>query len=448
VSRSQTRARAFARGLTISLLASLAVFNAAAAPAPADVDALLKAAEIGDLQPLQAAGPTIETPGPRALVDARLHIARFDEKGAARQLARYFASGDEDSARQAVAWLILADIAFAQGDYARAAKGYAEWGARLAGDDPKRNEAAQDAAIARALTGAPRQTILRRHPVPVAMPRDRAGLLAADAAINGHAQTVIVDTGADLSVLSISAARRLGVRIRKGASSIHSGTREAVPVRLGLAARVDFAGFRLAHVVFLVLEDANLAFPQSNGVYQIDAILGIPVLRAMGRVQFTGDGRFAPEPAFVAPAEGVADLRVIGSHLFVTARLGGIETPLHFDTGATDTTLTAAFAARHPEVLKGLPLKESQTGGAGGGRTEQVAVWSAVPVEIGGRSMVLPSLEISTRETPGSPPRWIAQLGGDILDAFCGFTLDFRRADIELGAPRASGTCDPKRQAD
>ena len=439
----QTRPRTLTSWSSVAVaLILLAASNPVVAQvAPADVTALLKASEVGDLQGLQAAEPGIKVPGLRALVDARLDAGRFDDAAAERDLKRYFASGDADPARQAMAWSIASDVAFAQGDYAAVAKASARWAERLPSDDPQRQDANQSEAVARALAGVPRQAIIASHPTPVATRRDKVGLMTADTLINGQPQTMIVDTGASLSVLSMSTAKRLGVRLRDGAS-IHSATRDVVPVKLGVADTMEFAGFRLSNVVFLVLDDAQLQGPRG---YQIEAIIGFPVLRAMKRIGFTSGGRLAPEPASSSRAKSVGELRVVGgSRLFVTARLGGAVTSLHLDTGATDSSLSALFATRHPDVLAGLDHSKTGTASVGGANVQDVAIWKAVPVEIAGRTMTLPTLPITISKMSGSDAKTIGAVGQDILGRFCSYTLDFQRATFELGDPKGSRGCQPK----
>jgi len=442
VSQNQTRTRAFASwrvtaAVAFSLLAS-GPLTAKPATAAADVNTLLKAAEIGDLQGLQIAQPTIAGAGPKALADARLDAARFDEARAERDLKRYFASGDTDPVRQATAWSIAAEAAFAQGDYAAAAKAAAKWTERLPSGDPRRKDAAQIEALGRVLAAVPRQSVIASSPVPIAASRDKVGLMKADALINGQSQKVIVDTGANLSVVSASVAKRLNLRVFDGAASVGSSTRDAVPVKLALADRVEFAGFSLSHVAFLVLDDAQLALPLPGG-YQIEAIVGFPVLRSMKRIQFTSDGRFVPESAPISRGQDVGELRIVGSDLLVTARLGGIVTPLHLDTGAPESSLSALFAASHPEVLTGLDHSKTRTAGAGGANVQEIATWRAVPVEIAGRTMTLPSLPITISDPSGTTAKQMGLLGGDILGAFCSFTLDFQRATFELGDPKRTG---------
>ncbi|MEA3175684.1 MAG: hypothetical protein QOF42_3095 [Gammaproteobacteria bacterium] len=438
----QTRPRTLASWPSVAvLLVTLGASSPVVAQvAPGDVTALLKASEVGDLQGLRAAEPGIKAPGLKALVDARLDEARFDEAAAERDLKRYFASGDADPVRQAVAWSIAFDVAVARGDYAAGAKASARWVERLPSSDPRRTEADQDEAVSRALASVPRQAIIASHPISIATSRDKVGLMTAGALINGQAQTVIVDTGADLSVLSMSAAKRLNVHLLDGVS-IHSATRDVVPVTLGVADNLEFAGFRLSNVVFVVIDDAQL---QAPGGYQIESIVGFPVLRAIRRIRFTSDGRLAPEPASTSPVKDVGELRSVGSHLYVTARLGGIDTPLHLDTGATDSSLSALFAARHPEVLSRLDRGKAGNTSVGGTTVQEIASWKAVPVEIGGRTMTLPSLDIAVTDVPGSEAKRIGARGQDILGGFCGYTLDFQQATFELGDPKGPGGCQPE----
>jgi predicted aspartyl protease len=405
-----------------------------------NLDSGLELAESGDLAALEAAEPTMRDPGLRALADARLDAGRFDEAKADQDLRRYFATRDVDPWRQAVAWSIAADIALVRGDYRGAAEASAQWAGRLPEENPKRRDATQNETIARLLADVPPQSIIDGKPVTISTSRDKLGLMTADAVIDGHAQEAILDTGANLSVLSLSAARRLGVRILDGGGAVASSTREAVPVRLGIADKVEFAGLELSHVVFLVLDDAQLKLPAAGG-YQVEAILGFPVLRSLQRIRFTSDGRLAADRSATAGPGKSGELRLIGSDLFVTARIGGIETPLQLDTGAPDSSLSTMFAAAHPQVLTGLEHRKAGTAGAGGAVIEQVAVWRAVPVEIGGRTITLPSLPVTTPQTTASPPTSMGVMGWDILGAFCSFTLDFRLATFEVGEPKGPGGC-------
>lgn len=163
---------------------------------------------------------------------------------------------------------------------------------------------------------------------------DKVGLTRITFSVNGRSQEAVVDTGANLSVLSAAAARRLGVTVLEGGTDVGNGVQGTVPTRVGIAARIEIAGTVMTDVPFLIIEDANLTFPQVPGGYHIPAIIGLPELRALGRVRIEQAGRFVVLP----PAEaGAPNLVASGNDLFAEVSIDGRPVPLHLDTGENQT---------------------------------------------------------------------------------------------------------------
>ena len=260
---------------------------------------------------------------------------------------------------------------------------------------------------------------------------DQVGLPRIDIAINGQPQDAIFDTGANLSVLSTEAARRLGVRIVESTAQIGNSVQSTVAARIGIADRLEIAGTTLRNVTFLIIDDAQMSFPLPTGRYEIKAIIGLPVMRALGRM------RIEPNRLSVLPAEsetGVSNMRASVATLYVDASVDGRPLPLLLDTGATQTALGAYFAEVHPSVLAGLTVSEVNAGGAGGTQRRRIATWRDVPVELAGRRLRMPAVPITLsgerrdRDSYGT-------IGSNLLRAFQSYTLDFNAMRFELGAP-------------
>jgi len=423
------------------LMCGLALAGApafAADSGPEAADAPFVAAESGDLAPLEAGRQSLAAPAAKALAEARLHAARFDADAAELDLRRYFTLRDADAYRQAQAWSIAEEIAFAKGDYAAAAKASGRALDYLPKDDWRRPETAQTRGLETVLSGAPPQTLAGGQPKPVPVKRDKAGLMEADVSIDGLVQSAVLDSGADISTLTASAAKRLDVRLLDGSGSVSSATRDAVPTRLGVADRVEIGGVVLEHVAFLVVDDAQLSFP---GGFKIDAIIGSPVFRALGRVEFAPGARFASGAAASRPVAQSAPLRTIGEKFYVTIRVNGIDVPLHLDTGSTSSGLSAVFARSHAEWLAGLKRRRDREGGAGGFTASEVAILPAPTVALADRALHPAELTITLDDTPGSEKRNLGVLGGDLLGQFCSFVLDFRRGTLEPGASKGAAGC-------
>lgn len=414
-----------------------------ATPVPAaedPLDALLDAASRGETAPLERA---LADPGTnadhRTLLRAALAAGRLDP-AVPRDPALRRLTGARDPRLRRAALRILAGSAFAHGDYAeaeRAGRRLAE-AYRQSGDDAA--AAASDRVWQLAALLAPHGRTGLAGPVrpgSTAARRDRVGLTRIDVSVNGRPQEAVFDTGANLSVLSASAATRLGVRIEAGETAIGNGVQGTVATRIGIAPRLEIAGNVLTNVPFLILDDAALTFPQVPGGYTIPAIIGIPEMRALGRLRMAQAGRLTVLPPAADGEAGAANLHADGNQLFADVGIGGRTVPLLLDTGADRTSLTALYAEAEPARVAALRTGQANYSSAGGTRVRRFAIWPEAPLALAGRSLTLPQLNI---ELPGSGPAPDdnGTLGSDVLRRFESYTLDFRAMRLSLGAPVAA----------
>ena len=418
----------------VALVAGALAF-AAQAQAPGDLDAMFEAADRGDLAPIEAALARTNDADLRALLTARLADARFDSAADDDPVVARLAAGSADPVRRRAALSILTSAAFRDGRYGEAARfaGELQRSLTAAGETERATEVGRTHGLAGQLADRPAQT-LGGEVVPGAVPLryDRVGLPRIDFSVNGQVQEAVVDTGANLSVLSRETARRLGVEIIGTPTDVGNGVDSTVPVRIGIAGRIEIAGTVLRNVAFLIIDDEQLTFPLPGG-YDIRAIIGLPVLRALGRVQVDHAGRFA----VLAPATDAAgppNLQASGNDLFVDVAVDGRPLPLHLDTGANQTTLSARYAVAFPEVLAGLETQTARLASAGGGRVAQRATWRQAPIELAGRRLELPELPIG-QPGDGPEPRFFGTLGSNALRAFSSYTIDFTAMRLDLGPP-------------
>ena len=419
---------------------AMAAPMSAPAPAPAraaaqsPLDAALDAADRGDLVPMQQLLPNARSDA-AVLIRARLAIARLDPAPADPALARIAAGGDPHLRAGALA--ILTADAFLRGDYAESARRGRALGEaqRALGQIEEAQDSGHQWQIAALLAGHPAQSVegaLASR--TIAARTDRVGLPRIDVAVNGQAQEAVFDTGASLSVLSTETARRLGVTIFDGGSSVGNGVQGRVAVRLGIADRLEIAGAVLRNVPFLIIDDAQLTFPVPGG-YDIRAIVGLPVMRALGRMRMEpAAGRFTLLPPRDGPA-APANLVSGAGQVFVTASLDGREIPFHLDTGANRTSLSARYAAANPERIAALETGEVHTASAGGMASNRIVTWRNAPLVLAGRALMLPALQIGLPAAGAPIPRDYGSLGSETLRRFESYTLDFTAMRLELGPP-------------
>src|SRR5207237_3830724 len=113
----------------------------------------------------------------------------------------------------------------------------------------------------------------------------KARLLNVPVEINAQKMDFVFDTGANISTVSASTAQKLGLRIIEADIAVGSSTDIKVKSKLGVAPEIKVGQVTLKNVVFLVLEDKALTFPQIN--YQINGIVGFPVIEAFREITLT-----------------------------------------------------------------------------------------------------------------------------------------------------------------
>lgn len=377
----------------------------------------------------------ISDPALCALVDARLAAARLDIGEVRRITEAFLATPDTPAVQRAFALSTLSSALFANGDYRAAQHASDRWIELLADGDPQSQltNARQLRAIAGLLADTPVQTIAASTPRVITTERDKANLIRASATINGDTMAAVLDTGANLSVVTASTAVRLKLRIIDGEGAIGSATRESVSARIGIADRMEFAGATLHNVAFLILEDSALTFPLPGG-YTIDAIIGFPLFRALERVTFFQGGRFGWSPS--EPDGKPQNLFVEGNDLYVAVDVSGDTVPLHLDTGAVASQLSAAIAQRHPTLFDGLERRARRTSGAGGSTVDQTVLLPRITAAIDGKPVCLATLDLAVPAPDQPPAKNLGTLGQDLLQAYSDYTIDFGTMRFETGAAR------------
>ncbi len=212
-------------------------------------------------------------------------LERGDFRGAAPRLERAFAGTGRGSDRADISWL-LSQAAYWDGDFPSAGR----WG-RVAQREGKRVPDGWlvflESQGARVLYGG--AAAGERLLLPVEF--GRPNLLRVPVRVNGRpAEEMIVDSGASLSLLTESAAVRLGVSFVPGATAVAKGLHDAdLPMRLGWVDSVRVGDITLTDVPFGVLPDGTLTFEtSSSSVFRLNGVLGVHLMKELDwRIEFT-----------------------------------------------------------------------------------------------------------------------------------------------------------------
>jgi aspartyl protease len=296
-----------------------------------------------------------------------------------------------------------------------------------------------DAGIARILRNAPPQTLTWNGAVKLKTERNPLNSVNVKLTVNGVQGPWLLDTGANLSVVTKSFAERLGLKLLPGVAQTEGGlTGIENPLRVALLPTLQMGGAALHNVVAMVLDDASLNINLGKQSYQIDGILGYPVFQALGTITFLHDGEFVAGDKSRAAAAGA---RMYMSQLtpIIVCQVEGKNLPFSFDSGASGTDFLVRYYREFRSESRTWKKGKEKTAGAGGVLKRKIYIQPQVKLGIGDKTETLQNVSIYTSgKGTGSHNDPYGNLGQDIVANFESFTLDFSTMTFSLGEPLSS----------
>lgn len=376
----------------------------------------------------------------RALLTGVLRNKQLDLEASERALARFLrASGTAIDDRALVADL-RGENAAKLSRYADAARWYTRAVALMDtivavdGDSAaaaRRADLAISAQLWRTLASEPAQALRTRGAVRLVARRDAVGLMRVRMQLGASGSEVdaIFDTGADLTTLTRSVADRVGVRYPSGDSLQLDGVAGRTWARVAVIPTVTLGAATLTNVPALVLPDVALAVPALH--YAMEAIVGLPVIRAFGRVTLQRGDTVTlgvPQPRSSLRLTWTGNLMIDALKPLLLATADGVPGIYTFDTGATESQLYPPFGRAHPALVAKAARVRQGIAGAGGSTQVESSNVGSVTIEIVRRTVTLTGvslLDAMPRIAPGSAIS--GNLGQDVLRGLGTVTIDFER---------------------
>ncbi|SIS59026.1 Aspartyl protease [Chryseobacterium ureilyticum] len=322
-------------------------------------------------------------------------------------------------------WRIKEDNCMKQYDYAGAKKAgnttldkYAHLLTEEEKDDVKNT-----LKIWTALENVPQQKVSINGDTRLKMEKDVAGLKNLKINVGEDSMNFIFDTGANISTISASAAQRLKLEIIPADIDVDAITGKSIKANLAVCKKMVLGNIVVENAVFLVFEDSALSFPQIN--YQINGILGFPVIEALKEVQLTQDDYFiVPEKETTINFPSNMAIDGLSPLIFIDGK------HFSFDTGADHTILYAPF---YLENKKNMDAKYQLTkigmGGAGG-KIEHDGFKVDHTFHILGKPILLKN--ISVLKTKINKETVYGNIGQDVIKQFKKMTLNFDHMFIKF----------------
>jgi predicted aspartyl protease len=328
-------------------------------------------------------------------------------------------------ARAELALCALADDYAKSFRYEDAARTYTQ-ASRLAENQNKVSacDARREASRWALLSGAPMQSLQSSQAFTVQGKRDGIGLFQVQVEAGNYTGFWIVDSGANLSVISRSVANKMGLQLSTSQETAQGTAGRTVAIHTAVIPEMRLGKAVLRNVAVLVADDSDLSFPKL--AYQIEGSLGIPVLAALGRITFYPDGRVA----FSQDAKPTGK-RVNSHALFlekftpvITADFGHGNQPFTLDTAAMGTVLSRQFYEEDKASLNPADQVILELVGAGGSIVSPAYMLHGVVAKLGGECTTIEDVQVLTEPT-GLPDEFYGNVGQNSLNTFTSFTLDF-----------------------
>ncbi len=280
-----------------------------------------------------------------------------------------------------------------------------------------------------ALQDIPPQTVAMSGDSEIQGRRIASNHLEIPVEINGQKIDFIFDTGASLSCITISNAEKLGLRIIDRTISVGTATDIRIETKLAVASGMKFGQVELENVPLLLIKDEDLFLKKRD--YQIQGIVGYPVMQACRRVSISKDGRFFI-PAEVAEAE-TAEQNLCFDDMMPLLNIVYKDQPMSFvfDTGGRKSQFWSKFLqSQEAEIKSSARLEMTDFGGAGGRREIPAYILKELPVNVFGKNVRFRKAQILAEPFNDLNRNFFGNIGQDFMMQFDKITIDFAPSNI------------------
>jgi hypothetical protein len=282
--------------------------------------------------------------------------------------------------------------------------------------------------ITKALKNVPAQITERNGDLDVEYKRDLASLIRIPVKINNETDNFILDTGANLSTLSESEAKKMGVKILDANFDVTSSSRSAVQSKLGVANKIEIGNVIVRNVVFIILPDKSLSF--AGGIYKIKGIIGLPVIASLGEIQIHKSNHLI-SPMNQTESD-LNNLGLNGNTPFANVNFFGTYHPYIFDTGAATGIFNGKFNSTYSDSLKNIKSSSTRMGGAGGVQKISVLKIENLHYGFGNQKGILKRATLQLSGSSDALAGYYGIVGEDIFMQWDVMTINFERMFVLL----------------
>jgi predicted aspartyl protease len=281
--------------------------------------------------------------------------------------------------------------------------------------------------IWKSLRSTPKQEIFVNRDVSFPMVRDKVGLFNVDVTINDTIQKFIFDTGANISVIKRSLIKNLGLTYIESDFYVTAFTGQRVDSDIAIAETLRIGELTFKNVVFLVLNDKDISFPQID--YYINGIIGFPVIEAMEEIRISKNNTIhVPQN----PVEyNLSNFALDGLTPIIAVKYKEDTLSFGFDTGARSTTLYSPFYDKYKsEVDSNYDLQNFKSSGAGGIIEFEGYITEDIDLKVRESIATLKKLQLHKNKIGTEDNNLYGNLGQDFIKHFDEMIISFKSSSV------------------
>jgi hypothetical protein len=286
------------------------------------------------------------------------------------------------------------------------------------------------ALITNGLAGVPLQEAQIPGNVVLPWTKNKVGLMEIPVRHGDSTYLAIFDTRANISSVSATYAKKLGIRMLNVSYDEGAGvTGQRFKCSLGVADSLRINEILMKNVVFQVMPDEVLYIAPID--LSLNIIIGYPVIAQWREIRIHQNG------TMTIPAKpGHADwhnLAMDGLDPVICAIAGPDTLGFKFDTGASSSDLFDNYFRRYrQDILKKGKASTIRLGGAGGVVEKDVYMIRDFSIRVGSKTATLKQVAVHKDPIPNLNEKYYGNLGQDLIGQFSEMILNFESMFIDF----------------
>jgi tetratricopeptide (TPR) repeat protein len=254
--------------------------------------------------------------------------------------------------------------------------------------------------------------------------------LTIPVSIHGKSLNWGIDSGMNISTISESEARMLGLSIGDEKVQVNDTNGGNVTIRTTVVDRLSIGKMEIRNVPFMVIPDSQP--PYNDMAPGTRGILGFTFLYALKTISWTSDGIFEIGLPSASKESGQANLWFDGLSPVTRVRFQNRDLDFALDTGDGEVTqLWSRFSKDYAALLKEQGTKSTRkVTEMGGSQERDIIALPELQLRVGGFDTVLKPAQVFSKPV-GNDSRY-GLLGLDLLTQARKVRVDFRSMSVQL----------------